>query len=137
MLTSHHTAMSIYHILFKVCAGYTNATLLKMGRYCSTTMCHYWDMSVKYSILLSKLSDCPNTDTSLCYGNYPFLTVQGHFNNCHFAQLGCRYRFSSPAHLSDKYMHCNERGPLTPNPSVLVAKLSCCASLQTCHLHGT
>ncbi len=21
--------------------------LLKMGRYCSTTMCHYWDMSVK------------------------------------------------------------------------------------------
>ncbi len=28
------------------------------------------------SILLSKLSDCPNTDTSLCYCNYPFLTVQ-------------------------------------------------------------
>ncbi len=22
-------------------------TLLKMGRYCSTAMCHYWDMSVK------------------------------------------------------------------------------------------
>ncbi len=22
-------------------------TLLKMGRYCSTSMCHYWDMSVK------------------------------------------------------------------------------------------
>ncbi len=27
------------------------------------------------SILLSKLSDCPNTDASLCYCNYPFLTV--------------------------------------------------------------
>ncbi len=27
------------------------------------------------SILLSKLGDCPNTDTSLCYCNYPFLTV--------------------------------------------------------------
>ncbi len=27
------------------------------------------------SILLSKLSDCPNTDTLLCYYNYPFLTV--------------------------------------------------------------
>ncbi len=27
------------------------------------------------SILLSKLSDCPNIDTSLCYCNYPFLTV--------------------------------------------------------------
>ncbi len=23
------------------------ATLLKMGRNCSTSMCHYWDMSVK------------------------------------------------------------------------------------------
>ncbi len=27
------------------------------------------------SVLLSKLSDCPNTDTLLCYYNYPFLTV--------------------------------------------------------------
>ncbi len=27
------------------------------------------------SILPSKLSDCPNTDTLLCYYNYPFLTV--------------------------------------------------------------
>ncbi len=27
------------------------------------------------SILLSKLSDCPNTDTSLCYYNNSFLTV--------------------------------------------------------------
>ncbi len=26
------------------------------------------------SILLSKVSDCPNTDTSLCYCNNPFLT---------------------------------------------------------------
>ncbi len=28
------------------------------------------------SILVSKLSHCPNTDTSLCYCNYPFLTVK-------------------------------------------------------------
>ncbi len=27
------------------------------------------------SILLSKLSNCPNTDTLLCYCNYPFLIV--------------------------------------------------------------
>ncbi len=27
------------------------------------------------SILLSKLNNCPNTDTLLCYCNYPFLTV--------------------------------------------------------------
>ncbi len=32
-------------------------------------------------ILLSKLSDCPNTDTSLCYCNYPFLTVHSHRMN--------------------------------------------------------
>ncbi len=25
--------------------------------------------------MLSKLSDCPNTDTLLCYYNYSFLTV--------------------------------------------------------------
>ncbi len=30
------------------------------------------------SILLSKLSNCPNTDTLLCYYNYLFLTVQAH-----------------------------------------------------------
>ncbi len=27
------------------------------------------------SILLSKLNNCPNTDTLLCYCNYPFVTV--------------------------------------------------------------
>ncbi len=26
------------------------ATLLKMGRYDSTSMCHYWDMLEKYSV---------------------------------------------------------------------------------------
>ncbi len=26
---------------------HTKTTLLKMGRYCSTPMCHYWDMLVK------------------------------------------------------------------------------------------
>ncbi len=36
-------------------------------------MCYYWDMSVKIvSILLIKLSECPNTDTLLCYCNYLF-----------------------------------------------------------------
>ncbi len=38
---------------------YGTQTLLKMGRYCSTTMCYYWDMSVKVSILLSKLTIVP------------------------------------------------------------------------------
>ncbi len=28
-------------------------TLLKMGCYCSTTVCHYWDMSVIYSVYCS------------------------------------------------------------------------------------
>ncbi len=28
-----------------VSLGYTHT--VKMGSYCSTTMCHYWDMSVK------------------------------------------------------------------------------------------
>ncbi len=32
-------------------------------------------VSTIVSILLSKLSDCPNTDKSLCYYDYPFLTV--------------------------------------------------------------
>ncbi len=32
-------------------------------------------VSKMVSILLSKLSDCPNTDTSLCYCNNPFITV--------------------------------------------------------------
>ncbi len=26
---------------------YVESTLLKMGRYYNTTLCHYWDMSVK------------------------------------------------------------------------------------------
>ncbi len=39
------------------------------GRCSSTTMCHYWDMSVN---VLSKLSNCPNSDTSFCYSNYFF-----------------------------------------------------------------
>ncbi len=33
------------------------------------------------SILLSKLSHCPNTDTSLSYCNHPFLTVYTSINN--------------------------------------------------------
>ncbi len=32
-------------------------------------------LSKVVSTLLSKLSDCPNTDTLLCYYNYPFLAV--------------------------------------------------------------
>ncbi len=47
-------------------------TLLIMGRYYGVTMEH---VSKIVSILLSKLSDCPNTDTSLCYCNNPFLAV--------------------------------------------------------------
>ncbi len=34
------------------------------------------------SILLSKLSNCPNTNTSLCYCNYPFLTVHIIMTTC-------------------------------------------------------
>ncbi len=35
-------------------------------------------VSKRVSILLSKLGDCPNSDTSMCYCNYPFLTVKPH-----------------------------------------------------------
>ncbi len=52
-------------------------TLLKMGHYYSTTVLLLGHVSKIVSILLSKLSDCPNTDTLLCYYNYPFLTVYG------------------------------------------------------------
>ncbi len=44
------------------------------GSYSSTTMCQYWDSKI-LSILLSKLSDCSNTDTLLCYCHYPFLSI--------------------------------------------------------------
>ncbi len=45
------------------------------SQYSSRPMCHNWDTDVSkiVSILRSKLSDCPNTDTSFCY---PLLTVQ-------------------------------------------------------------
>ncbi len=47
-------------------------TLLKMDRYYNSPNV---SLLGHVSILLSKLSDCPNTDTSLCYCNYLFLTV--------------------------------------------------------------
>ncbi len=46
-----------------------------MGRYYSTTLLLLAHVSKIVSILLSELSDCPTTDTLLCYNNYPFLTV--------------------------------------------------------------
>ncbi len=50
--------------------------LLKMGRYYIATMCYeLGHVSNTVSILFSKLSDCPNTNTLLCYWNNPFLTV--------------------------------------------------------------
>ncbi len=55
---------------------YCLISLLKMGRYCSTVnVSLLGHVSKLVSILLSKLGHCPNTDTSLCYCNYPFLTV--------------------------------------------------------------
>ncbi len=35
------------HDLIKETVSVANVTLLKMGRYYNTTMCHYWDMLVK------------------------------------------------------------------------------------------
>ncbi len=64
---------------------YGNWLHLKMDRYYNTPMCHYFGhVSKIVSILLSKLSDCPNTITSLCYCNYPFLTV--YKCTCRFAR---------------------------------------------------
>ncbi len=51
-------------------------TLLKMGSYNSTTMCHYWDNLLR-SILI--LLTCPNSDTLVCYNNDPFLTCTDSF----------------------------------------------------------
>ncbi len=48
------------------------SALLKMGCYYSTTMCHYWDVSVVYCSVNQRFL---NTDTLLCYYNYLFLTV--------------------------------------------------------------
>ncbi len=45
-----------------------------MVRYCSGVLL-LGHVSKIVSILLSKLSDGPNTDTLLCYYNYPFLKV--------------------------------------------------------------
>ncbi len=52
-------------------------------------MCHYWDSKV-VSILFSKLSNGPNTDTSLCYCSYSFfnsLTLE--VKLCQSCSTGC------------------------------------------------
>ncbi len=39
------TSMAMEHVTMMVVLSLYTAK--KMGRYCSMTMCHYWDMSVK------------------------------------------------------------------------------------------
>ncbi len=70
--------------------------------------------------MLSKLSDCPNTDTLLCYYNYPFLTVH---MQCFFQdqiQVGCSYE-SQPLislYFQSRYLltlPSSENGPAPSN----------------------
>ncbi len=79
-------------------------TVLKMGRYYSTTM--YLLLGYVVSILLSKLNNCPNTDTWLCYCNYPFLTVY----SCQWLEFllkpGNGYIFYQKRHVSGGQMPC-------------------------------
>ncbi len=70
-------------------------TLLKRVMYNNNIMSLLGHVSKIVSILLSKLSDCPNTDTSLCYYNYSSLTVQPRFQTLFF----CFGYTSTPATL--------------------------------------
>ncbi len=54
-------------------------TLLEMGHYSSTTMCHYY---VSILQLLSKLTKCPNTDT--------LIVVVVHVTTCVYSTVHAR-----------------------------------------------
>ncbi len=80
-------------------------TLLKMGCYCSTTMCQYWDkimLNLLRSILTILLT-CPNSNTLLCYSNDPFLAVYTSLSAyCFTQQIRVRYSVSPRAQSNSK-----------------------------------
>ncbi len=49
----HRIVFSKVPTVFSSGQAVTSTTLLKICRYYSTTMCYYWDMSVKYSVYCS------------------------------------------------------------------------------------
>ncbi len=109
------------------------STLLKMG-------CYYYSTTISVSllghvskivsILLSKLSNCPSTDTSLCYCNYPFLTViymlcGSLIPSMDFLQYHCS------SSLADTASVCKEKAGLRARLHWIVTVAQRCVSIGT------
>ncbi len=79
---------------------------VKNGRYYYTYVSLLGHVSKIVSILLSKLSDCPNYETLLCYYNYLFLTVC----KCRWTNVRCPPGSASSIIIFMKYAgyyHCS------------------------------